>query len=322
MRFVTSDGFIRPLLSSSREEVRGWASRQGIRWREDSSNADLRFARNRLRLQTIPALSKDYNENLESVLAGTAAVAQTEEDFWHQEVERIYRVFAKRTRLGSIFQIGDLHTLHLAVQRRLIRRVLTDIRTKMLQGIDCDHVDAILALCHSTQGHDRVVVPGADALRSFDSLLISQAGRLGEEPRGYEVPISVGSWHELPFGAGHVCVNRVKREDLICDKFKEDQQLGIERIGLNIGTLIGCPLLVRNWEPGDELHRCGHQSSEKIKKLFQEERVRLWERRHWPLLQCGGEIAWVRSFGVAEKFCVRREQPEEVVLLYKPSECL
>jgi tRNA(Ile)-lysidine synthetase-like protein len=80
--------------------------------------------------------------------------------------------------------------------------------------------------------------------------------------------------------------------------------------------------VVRNWEPGDELHRAGRQSAEKIKKLFQENRVRLWERRHWPLLQCGGDIAWVRSFGVAEKFCVAREKSQAMELLYRSSACL
>lgn len=322
MRFVSTDGFIRPLLSTSRKEVREWASGEGLRWREDSSNSDLRFVRNRLRLRTIPALSEDYNENLESVLATMAGLAQAEEDFWSQEVERIYRVCAKQTRLGFIFQINELQALHLAVQRRLIRRALSDIRAEMLRGIDCQHVDAVLALCGSTYGQDRVVVPGADALRSFDSLLLSQAGRMASEPRGYRIPISFGKWHELPFGAGHICVKRVRPQDANCDKFKEDQESGIECVGLSGDTLNGCPLVVRNWEPGDELHRAGHQSAEKIKKLFQENRVRLWERRHWPLLQCGGDIAWVRSFGVAEKFCVAREKSQAMELLYRSPVCL
>ncbi len=321
MRFVAADGFIRPLLSSSREEVRAWAAQEGLRWREDSSNTDLRFVRNRLRLQTIPALSRDYNENLEAVLANTADLAQAEEDFWSAEIDRIYRIFVKRTRLGSIFQLADLRSLHLAVQRRLIRQALNDIRPDLLRGIDSEHVDAILALCASTEGHDRVVVPGADALRSFDSLLLSQAGRLAAEPRGYQIAISVGEWYEIPFGAGHICINRVKPEHAICDKFKKDQEFGIERASLSGHAVNGCPLLVRNWEPGDELHRSGHQSAEKIKKLFQEHRVRLWERRHWPLLQCRGEIAWVRSFGVAEKFCVTRDEPEEMEVLYKRPDC-
>ncbi|MBV9670017.1 MAG: tRNA lysidine(34) synthetase TilS, partial [Acidobacteriales bacterium] len=72
MRPVTSDGLIRPLLGVSRQEIREWARAEGIEWREDSSNADLRFARNRLRNESIPALTREFNTNLEGVLAGIA----------------------------------------------------------------------------------------------------------------------------------------------------------------------------------------------------------------------------------------------------------
>jgi tRNA(Ile)-lysidine synthase len=33
--------------------------------------------------------------------------------------------------------------------------------------------------------------------------------------------------------------------------------------------------------------------------MFQEERVPLWERRHWPVLTCQSEIVWSRRFGPA-----------------------
>jgi tRNA(Ile)-lysidine synthase len=322
MRFVTEDHLIRPLLSTSREDVRAWASQERFRWREDSSNADLRFTRNRLRLQTIPKLSRDYNGNLEAVLAGTARLAQAEEDFWSQELDRVYQDLEKRTRLGSIFRVGDIQNLHLALRRRLIRRVLSDTRPERLQGIEFEHIEAILALCGSSEGHDRVLVPGVDALRSFDSLLFAQPGQIAAEPRGYSVSISAGEWYGLPFGTGQICVRQVKPERLICDKFKEDQEFGIERALLNRSILNGSPLAVRNWEPGDALRRAGHQSVEKIKKLFQEHRVLLWERRHWPVLQCGEEIAWARSFGVAQKFSVTRGEAEQVELLYRPAECV
>ncbi len=321
MRFVTAEGFIRPLLTTSRQEVREWAEQQKICWRDDSSNTELRFTRNRLRQETIPALTRDYNANLEAVLAHTALLAQGEEDFWIEEVERIYRRFAKRTRLGSFFQIGDLAALPLAMRRRLVRRALAEIRPEGLRGVDFSHVESILALCDSTQGHDRILVPGADALRSFDSLLLTAAGRMAQEPRGYRRALARGVLCVLPFEAGKICIDWVKPEDPFCDKFKKDQEFSIEHVRLN-GELLGeRPLLVRNWEPGDELHRTGHQSAEKIKKLFQENRVRLWDRRHWPVLLCGSEIIWARGFGAAEKFALAGESSGEVELLYRSEEC-
>ncbi len=163
---MTSAGLIRPLLSVSREEVREWAITERIPWREDSSNQDLKFARNRLRNEAIPALAESFNPNLEGVLAGTANVAQAEEDYWDREISTIYGQISKRTQLGSFLQIAELGALHPAVQRRVIRRALVEIRGD-LRSIDLHHVDGILDICASAHGHDRVIVPGVDALAFF-----------------------------------------------------------------------------------------------------------------------------------------------------------
>lgn len=303
MRLVSAGGLIRPLLSTSRKEVRSWASAEKLQWREDSSNADLRFTRNRIREHTFPALARDYNPNLEATLASTTELAQAEEDFWTETVEQIYSRFTERTRFGLILPVDELTALHLAVRRRVIRRALQELRPEGLRGLDYAHIEAILRLCDSTEGHDRVLVPGADALRSFDSLLLTRPGRLNAEPRHYRVELTLGIWQDIPFGEGQICVRRVKPGALVCDKFNEDLQLGVERVQLDWEGASAGHLFVRNWEPGDEFDQPGHRTAKKVKTLFQEHRVRLWERRHWPVLVCRGEIAWARDFGVSSKFC-------------------
>ncbi len=61
-------------------------------------------------------------------------------------------------------------------------------------------------------------------------------------------------------------------------------------------------LTLRNWRPGDQYQPVGRSRSEKIKSLFQEFRIPLWERRHWPVLIDGESIVWARRFGVAAGF--------------------
>jgi tRNA(Ile)-lysidine synthetase-like protein len=64
----------------------------------------------------------------------------------------------------------------------------------------------------------------------------------------------------------------------------------------------GNALQVRSWEPGDQLQVLGTSRPVKIKSLFQENRVLLWERRNWPVLVAGRQIIWAFQFGVDERF--------------------
>jgi len=66
-------------------------------------------------------------------------------------------------------------------------------------------------------------------------------------------------------------------------------------------------LTLRNWRPGDQYQRRGRPAKEKIKTLFQEFRVPLWERRTWPVITQGSSILWTRRFGVASEFAAGPE---------------
>jgi tRNA(Ile)-lysidine synthase len=314
MRISTPEGFIRPLLTSSREEVRMWATEQGIGWREDSSNAEARFARNRLRNEVIPELARHFNPNLEMVLAGTADLAAAEEDYWLEVIGPIYAKIAKRTHLGVILATLALGSCQIAVRRRVVRRAISELRGDLC-GLDMRHIDAILAICRSAEGNNRVLVPGIDALRSFGQLLLTCPGTLSKELRGYQRNLAFGQECELPFRAGFISVDQVNSESQFCANFKGDQEL-LEVVDLDGRQIAvaGRPrlLAVRNWEPGDQLHRAGHQGAEKIKSLFQEYRVPLWERRHWPVLVHQNEIIWARKFGCAHNF-KRSEESRRVL---------
>lgn len=315
MRFVTPDGLIRPLLGLSRSVIREWAAAEGIEWREDRTNEDERFARNRIRKDTLPRLSAEFNSNLEGVLANTAIVAQAEENYWSAEIEPICNRLATPSPFGILVNAVELAGLSPAVQRRAIRCLLIRLRGD-LRSLDLAHIDAIMALCVSKHGHDRVLSPGVDALRSFDTLLLTRPGRLNADERQYRIPLAIGERSTLPGSAGSIYVHPVNSETQFCAKFNSEQDFPSETAEINRCILTDGgsirPLYVRNWEPGDEIHRFGHKQPEKLKALFGEDRILLWERRHWPVVVCGEEVVWVRHFGCAAKF--KASGPESTVL--------
>ena len=79
---------LRPLLKTHRAELRSFLEASGQAWREDSSNSDDAFTRNRLRATVLPALRAE-NPNLDQTLANLAELAREEEARWTSELARL-----------------------------------------------------------------------------------------------------------------------------------------------------------------------------------------------------------------------------------------
>lgn len=322
MRPVTVDGLIRPLLATTRAEVREWASAANISWREDSSNSDLQFDRNRLRNQVLPPLTEHFNPNLEEVLAQTAALAATEEEYWAGQVEPLFAQISRSSCFGLILDVRRLTSFHLAVRRRIVRRAILEVRGD-LRSIDIRHIEAIIRICAAEGAHGRIMVPGVDAMRSYDQLRLAPPAK-GPAERDYRVDLQIGQENVLPQGAGRIYLELLERESAFCANFKEDKELFSEVAELDADTLLAqgseTRISVRNWNPGDMVLLPGHKVAEKIKSLFQEHRILLWERRHWPVALSGGEIVWVRRFGVPAKYQSSGRTRRFLRLFYRASD--
>ncbi|OGW14579.1 MAG: tRNA lysidine(34) synthetase TilS, partial [Nitrospirae bacterium GWA2_42_11] len=62
------DRIIRPLIDISSDEIKGYLSERDIRYRIDSSNLSPVYLRNKIRLELIPYLAKEYNPNIMDTL--------------------------------------------------------------------------------------------------------------------------------------------------------------------------------------------------------------------------------------------------------------
>ncbi len=301
---VSSNRLIRPLLEITRAEVRNYASLQGLTWREDVSNEQREFRRNFIRLELLPRLRSTFHDRVEQGLANLASLAQVEEEYWCAEAARLLSSlvsFVPGPAGGEelLLDSPGLMELPLAARRRVVREAIKRVKGD-LKEVDSVHIDAILRLCELSEGHDRVQVPGIDALRSFDRLRLTALGGGGGSARHYQCPVDLAcNQHiSLPFQAGEIELKRSDSVAAIRAKFKEES--GLQFADFDADKLADAArLILRNWEPGDEYQRVGHSHAEKVKTLFQEGRIYLWERRHWPVLEGDGKILWVKCFGPA-----------------------
>jgi tRNA(Ile)-lysidine synthase len=294
IRPVTPGGVVRPLLEIERDEVERFLRERGIPWREDSTNTSPQFARNRIRHDLLPQLASHWNPRIRETLAHTADWAQAEEAYWTAEIGRL-----AATRLlerdGAVFvRVDGLVDLPLAAGRRLVRHAIERAKNDT-RGVDFHHIAAVLAMAGTLQGSGRVQIPGLDVLRSFGWLRFAQPGKDAVEKRNYQVPAAVPGTVRIP-GTGIVIrLELIEKSETseVSDCVYNNEMGCIDWRGLS-GSLE-----LRNWRPGDQYQPVGSAGQEKIKTLFQQARIPIWERGLWPILIDGACIVWTRRFGAA-----------------------
>jgi tRNA(Ile)-lysidine synthase len=274
---VTEAGIIRPLLEVERHEIETDLRGKGIHWREDPSNQDAAFSRNRIRHDLLPLLEREWNPGIRRGLARTAELLAGEESFWREWAARTIEELAHPAGgQALILDLAKLQHLHSAQVRRLLRAAVERVRGG-LRRIDQEHISRLAALGSSARGSGTVRLPGLTAIRSFDQLLLAGEPAL----RGDRVEITVSAPGAVPWPEGGAL--RI-------------------RYNTNAGFAPGSiepPVVVRGWRPGDAYQPAGSSRRRKLKDLFHEHKVPSWERRSWPIIERDGQIVWARRFGWA-----------------------
>jgi tRNA(Ile)-lysidine synthase len=304
IRPATTTGIIRPLLSLRRDDIRAFLTSRHIAWREDGSNANPDYRRNRIRLNILPELAL-LNPSLSEVLASTADWARAEEDYWSAELNRIEPLYLDAAPETVLLQIEPFTQLAVAVQRRLLRRAVEHVRGD-LRAIGFHHIEAIRNLMATREGSGRIQLPDLDVFRSFDQLRLAPQHFDARLERNFCVPMQIPGETILP--ERHLSI--LVEQTAPCGVYNSDVN-ALDRAALQLAKPCGS-LHLRNWRPGDQLWRAGHSGTVKIKTLFQEYRIPLWERRRWPVIvrcnavRCdaaaGDLIVWTRRFGAAREF--------------------
>ncbi|HEV2401788.1 MAG TPA: tRNA lysidine(34) synthetase TilS [Candidatus Sulfotelmatobacter sp.] len=77
---------VRPLLAIRRRELEQYLKEIRQPWREDATNTDESFTRNRVRKLLVPLLEKEFNPAISESLSELAEIARGEEDYWDNEL--------------------------------------------------------------------------------------------------------------------------------------------------------------------------------------------------------------------------------------------
>lgn len=118
---------IRPLLFARKADLTYYCEIQGLAPRHDATNDEADCLRNKIRLELLPLLQREYNPQLVQGLCRLAELARGDEDFLAEQTEKAWRQLVISVSDGLMCGGSRLLALPVALQRRLLQRMAGEI---------------------------------------------------------------------------------------------------------------------------------------------------------------------------------------------------
>ncbi len=295
-KLETPEGqIVRPLLAATHAELEAYLREIGQEWREDSSNRNLAFTRNRIRHELLPLL-EGWNPRLREHMAQMAELARDEEAWWQAELARIApqlllpgrpvrgggRAAGGGPDSGLAIEASRLAALAPALQRRLIRYAAE----RFGAALDFSATESIRSLALTGRAGQKLALPHgliaertARELRLLTGLESTPMGKSTGVPL-YKVAIpgvidapAFGLRLSIEFSGAAAASASPNGHSNPADK----------------------TAILRNWKPGDRVTLRHSSGPRKVKEVLERLRVTGADRALWPVLEVDGQIVWMRG---------------------------
>ena len=125
---------VRPLLDVWRQEILQYLRQHRLAFREDASNRDVRFTRNRIRHELLPLLEQGYNPQIKAALVQLAEQCRSDSASVESLASRHWKRLAKVAPTGEVaLTLRPFIRQPGAVQRSLVRRAIRQVRGDLLE---------------------------------------------------------------------------------------------------------------------------------------------------------------------------------------------
>jgi tRNA(Ile)-lysidine synthase len=282
---------IRPLLFATRENIEKYAADNNICFREDSSNSETKYIRNRIRHIVLPEMDK-ISDGIVNRLAETAERLAGTYDIILSETGRRYnQVFSEKDGLiyASKDDLVSLEPLETYIHE-FFRRF----------GISSRQIDEVITLLESQPGK---------LINTPTHTILSDRKNIIVKPRNNDeaAEIVIESEQELLAIKSHF---KAEKADPAALNTSSDASVAwIDAAKLEY------PLKIRKWMPGDSFQPYGMGGqSKKVSDLLTDHKISLFQKESVFLLISGGEIVWVIGIRADHRYRITEETSSAIRL--------
>ena len=303
------DLIIRPLLYEPKEVLVKYLSEQNISFCHDSSNDDRRFLRNRVRLDLLPQLEKDFNPSIRQTILHNMDILTLDEDFLDEVSSKAFKKCVEVEATQLLILPSMLKKYHQAIQRRIIEKCFWQMRIQP----GYMQIRSLLSFTQTGKNSQELhLADGVRAEKSFDRLVLSRPLKHGQI-RG-SAPDATFSAHHIPRlgsytikGLGKIltlaeCENRTV---VAADKML----LFLDMARINF------PLLLRPPLAGERFRPYNAPGKKKISRYLSDKKVAANKRAGYPVLVSDSRIIALPGLQVAHE--VRVTSTTEKILMVR-----
>ncbi|MBC8265382.1 MAG: tRNA lysidine(34) synthetase TilS [Flavobacteriales bacterium] len=270
---------IRPLLFARKNEIYDFLKENKIEYREDSSNKEEKYIRNKIRLQLIPLL-EDINPSIKETI--------TKEMGYLNDVFRIYedQIEGKRKLFMAGDNGDDLHTIRISSLRGL--KDMNEVKIylyEFLKPFGFSDVNAIIK-GFSSQSGKKFFSKTHQLLIDRELVFITKINQ--------EISLECEIEDTAEEMIYPVKMGFSKSDDKTIINDSDIAQFDFDKLKF--------PLILRKWKNGDKFMPLGMKQFKKLSDFFIDEKFTLIEKQQQWLLCSGGDIMWVIGSRIDERF--------------------
>ena len=312
MAFAGPGRLIRPMLSIRREEVRAWLAAIGQPFREDETNLDPKYLRNKVRARLLPLMA-EINPSIVPALARTAAILGEEDRYLDEIAAEALARDARPSRIpdgvSAAASARALARMPVPIARRVARLLIKggggDPRGAPLRAVE-DLLDLAGA---SGERAPRPLGGNTMAVLEGEDIVVRAAGSMDlGEAAPIRATLPIPGRVEIPATGGFLTASLHDPGGL--------PEPGPRCAHLD-AALLGDAVTVRNRLPGDRFHPLGAPGGRKLKEFLIDCKVPRRDRDRIPLLIGPAGIAWVVGQRISHTYRVRNSTRRVAVIDYQ-----
>ncbi|HKK42274.1 MAG TPA: tRNA lysidine(34) synthetase TilS [Bacteroidales bacterium] len=282
---------IRPLLFATRERITEYCNINRISYREDRSNADTKYTRNKIRHKVIPVL-KEINPSIESTLNETA------DRF--SDINLIVNEYITKLSSKISEQKGDNISFNIYSLRKHLdnRAVIFELFRNF--GVTSVQINDLINVIRSNTGA-QLFTDSHRILKNRNELIVSTEQKNDDEPAVIE---TIDDLQGIP---GIVSASFSD----ITDTFEIPSDPSVACLD---ASRITFPLIIRKWKAGDYFIPLGMKQKKKLSDYFIDNKYSIIDKENKMILECNGSIVWIVGDRIDNRFRITRNTQKALII--------